>query len=311
MLFEMMDKQKNDDKSSAIVVRQDDVSTGLSVLNLLDEKQLATAEVFLKKVIQSEKFGIKSVQDGLAVLIRAQDLRLPFSTCVEHIHVINGKTGVDVHIIKALLSRAGVTWDCTKDYAPQYQYTDGNTIYLDAQLPEYCVRCRNEKEAEEKTTLDVVGVYPLKWYTDLSGNVYNEFQYSDKCAIAVNKAHAVKLSKEGKFPIIRIPAQPVDYITEYKFTRYQQICGKTIKRTAISHFSLADATTAGLVSRENYQKYGRIMVATRAFTLGARDIADDIIMGCMETTELMQVEGVEVTDEDLAPIEVVGFQSNE
>lgn len=109
----------------------------------------------------SEKGGIKSVADGLAILTRAQDLRLPFSTCVEHIHVINGKTGVDIHIIKALLLRAGVVWECTKDYTPQYQYTDGNNIYNETQLPLYCVKCRTAKEAEEKTNDETIGVYPV------------------------------------------------------------------------------------------------------------------------------------------------------
>ena len=174
-----MDKQTtnvehtNDDKS--LVLSRGNINSGLSVFNLLDEKQLASAELFIKKILQSEKCGLKSVQDGLAVLMRAQDLNLPFSPCIEHIHVINGKTGVDVHIIKALLLRAGVSWECTKDYTPQYQYTDGNNIYLETQLPSYCVKCCNAKEAADKTTDDIVGIYPVKWYRDMKGYVYNEF----------------------------------------------------------------------------------------------------------------------------------------
>lgn len=159
-----MDKQEkvNDSSSSrTLATRHYDSSTNLKVLDLLDEKQLASAEFFLKKYMASEKGGIKSVADGLAILTRAQDLRLPFSTCVEHIHVINGKTGVDIHIIKALLLRAGVVWECTKDYTPQYQYTDGNNIYNETQLPLYCVKCRTAKEAEEKTNDETIGVYPV------------------------------------------------------------------------------------------------------------------------------------------------------
>ena len=63
-----------------VVVRHEEVNSGLRVLNLLDEKQLANAEVFLKKIIATDKGGIKSVNEGLAVLMRAQDLQLPFST---------------------------------------------------------------------------------------------------------------------------------------------------------------------------------------------------------------------------------------
>ena len=288
----------NDADGRALTIRHDEANTGLRVLNLLDEKQLAQAEVFLKKVIPSDQGGIKSVNEGLADLMRAQDLQLPFSTCIEHIHVINGKTGIDVHIIKSLLSRAGVTWECTKDYAPQYQYTDGNTIYIETQLPDYCVKCRTAKEAEDKTTDDVVGVYPVKLYADLKGNIYNEFQVSDKCVVAINKAHATKLASEGKFPIIRIAAQPVDFVTEYKFTRYKMINGKERVSTCTSHFSFTEAQAADLFTKDTYKKYARVLIGHRAFTLGARDIAADALMGCQETSELKIVEGVDLSPSD-------------
>ena len=302
-----MDKQKEQADSSsggrALATRHENNTTSLSVLNLLDEKQLASAEVFLKKFMASKKGGIESVSDGLAILVRAQDLQLPFSTCIEHIHVINGKTGIDIHIIKSLLSRAGVVWECTKDYTPQYQYTDGNTIYLETQLPDYCVKCRTAKEAEDATKDDTVGVYPVQWFTDLKGNVYNEFQISDKCVKAINKAHALKLAQGGQFPIIRIPAQPVDFVTEYKFTRYRVINGENVKSTAISHYSQSEALSAGLFEKDTYKKYPRILVSHRAFTLGARDIASDLLMGCMETTELKIVNGMDISDDDINPIE--------
>ena len=305
-LFEIMDKQEktsNSGNSRTLAVRHNDNTTGLNVLNLLDEKQLASAELFLKKFITSDKGGIKSVPDGLAILTRAQDLQLPFSTCIEHIHVINGKTGVDIHIIKSLLSRAGVVWECTKDYAPQYQYTDGNTIFNETQLPQYCVKCRTAKEAEEKTDGDSVGVYPLKWYTDLKGNLYNEFQVSDKCVFALNKAHALKLVSEGKFPVIRVAAQPIDYVTEYKFTRYKMINGKEHEITAVSHFSFTEAQAAGLFEKDTYKKYPRVLIGHRAFTLGARDIAPDAIMGCSEVTELKIVNGKDLSADDFIDVD--------
>ena len=301
----MVDKQEHDNGSDsrALTIRHDDATTGLKVLNLLDEHQLASAEVFLKKIMASDKGGIKSVQEGLAILMRAQDLQLPFSTCIEHIHVINGKTGVDVHIIKSLLSRAGVTWKCTRDYAPQYQYTDGNTIYNETQLPQYCVKCRTAKEASDATKDDVVGVYPVQWFMDLKGNLYSEFQISDKCVKALNKAHAIKLAGEGKFPVLRVPPQPVDYVTEYEFVRYRMINGKEREVRAVSHFSFTEAQQADLFGKDNYKKYPRIMIAHRAFILGARDIASDILMGVMESSELKIVEGVELAPDDYAEID--------
>ena len=300
-----MDKQlePNDGGNSrALTARHTEPNTGLAVINLLDEKQLAAAEIFLKKFMSSEKGGIKSVADGLSILARAQDLQLPFTTCIEHIHVINGKTGIDVHIIKSLLSRAGVVWKCTKDYTPQYQYTDGNTIYLETQLPDYCVKCRTAKEAIDATKDNAVGVYPVQWFTDLKGNVYNEFQVSEKCVKALNKAHALKLAGEGKFPVIRVPAQPIDYVTEYEFKRYRMINGKEREITAISHYSFSEAQNAELFSKDTYKKYARIMIGHRAFVLGARDIANDLLMGCMETTELKVVENAPITDVEFVEV---------
>ena len=299
-----MDKQLAK-RSETDVISQSDVNTGLKVFNLLDEKQLVAAEMFIKKIISSEKCGLKTVQDGLAVLMRAQDLKLPFSPCIEHIHVINGKTGVDVHIVKALLLRAGVTWDCTKDYTPQYQYTDGNTVYLETQLPSYCVKCRTAKEAADKTTDDIVGVYPVKWYRDLKGNVYNEFQVSAKCEVAINAAHAKKLAGEGKFPIIRVPAQPVDFVTEYKFTRYVYSNGKEREMTAISHFSYSEAQAAELFGKDTYKKYARILIGHRAFTLGARDIGSDLLIGVMESGELKIIEDIDLSPQDYEVIDGV------
>ena len=305
-----MDKleKTNGGNTRALSIEHNDTATGLRVLQLLDDKQLVAAENFIKRVMGSPKSGISNVQEGLAVLMRANDLQLPFSSCLEHIHVINGKTGVDIHIIKSLLSRAGVTWECTKDYAPQYQYTDGNTIYIETQLPQYCVKCRTAKEAEEftKTNKDEqIGVYPVKWYKDLANRIYNEFQVSDKCAVAINKAHAKKLAAEGKFPIIRIPARPIDYVTEYKFTRYKIVNGVERVQTAISHFSLSEAQQAELTDKENYVKYPRIMVSIRAFTLGARDIGSDLLMGVMESGELKIVEDIDLSPQDYEVIDGV------
>ena len=291
-----MDKleKSNGGSAGALSIRHDEAATGLKVFNLLDENQLASAEVFLKKLMTTEKGGIKSVNEGLALIMRAQDLQLPFSSCIEHIHLVSGKTVADIHIIKSLLSRAGVTWECTKDYTPQYQYTDGNTIYLETQLPDYCVKCQTADKAtklSEESNGDKIGVYPVKWYTDLAGKKYNEFQISDKCKVAINPAHAQKIKAEGAFPVIRIPAVPIDYVTEYKFKRFHRIMGKIVEQNAISHFSYSEAVTADFFSKETYKKYARIMIGHRAFTLGARDIASDILMGVLEETESAVIDG--------------------
>ena len=275
-----------------------------NAINLFDEKQLIAAENFLTKVCRSEKGGIKNVNDGLAVLMRAQDLNLPFSTCLEHIHVINGKTGVDIHIIKALLLRAGCTWRCIKDYQPQYEYTDSINVYVDGNFPDYVVRCNSQAEADNKakedTSAEKVYVYPVKWYKDFAGNLYRDYQLNtQKFGIAINKNQMAEITKSGKIAVYRIPAQPIDYITEYEMTR--NVNGKEM--TAIGRFSFNEATQAGMFEKDTYKKYPRILIGHRAFTYAARDIASDVIFGCMETTELKIVSGKELDNIELLEVE--------
>lgn len=291
----------------SVAVRDNFNGNSLSSINLFDNEQLAAATAFLDKIMRSDKGGIKSVNDGLAILMRAKDLNMPFSTAIEHIHVINGKTGVDIHVIKALLLRAGVTWRCINNYSPLYEYTDGINVYIDGKLPDFVKRCKSVKEANEKRigdekngiTNETVYIYPVSWYSDFSGNIYKSYNLTNKFEVAVNRQHADSIIKSGKIPIYRIANQPVDYITKYEFTRI--INGNTV--TAIGEFTYSEAQTAKLFEKDTYAKYPKILISHRAFTYGARDIASDVIMGCMETTELKIISGKELGNIELAEIE--------
>lgn len=281
------------------------IGGAINRLNLFDEKDLIAAENFLTKIMRSEKGGIKNINDGLAVLMRAQDLALPFSTCLEHIHVINGKTGIDIHIVKALLSKAACTWRCIKDYQAQYECTDGINVYCDTQLPAYCIRCVSKKEAETKRQADNnddnVYVWPVKYYSDFNGNKYKDYQLNAKIhKIVSNKNEAVALAQQNMIGIYRIPAIPIDFVTEYEFTRI--IHNKEVK--AVGKFSYTEALAAELFEKDTYKKYVRILISHRAFTYGARDIASDILMGANETTELKIINNVPLSPEDVAYVEL-------
>lgn len=278
------------------------VVNSLSRINLLDENQVARARDIMLQLARSKKGGIASVEDGFAVLMRAQDLNLPFSTCLEHIHVINGKTGVDIHIVKSLLSKAGLTWECTKDYSPLYEYTDGFNVYVEDKLPDYCIKCVNRKDVEAKQAKvengDIIYVYPTLYFKDFNGNIYKSYQWNQNLAVAMNPAHATELAKQGKIPVFRIPNQPVDYVTEYDICRI--VNGKEIH--SIGRFSFNEAQAADMFEKDTYKKYPRILIGHRAFTYAARDIASDILFGVYETTELKIVAGHELNDADVIDI---------
>lgn len=277
-------------------------NNSFAAINLFDKDGIDKATALLTVMMRSEKGGIKSVNDGIAILMRAQDLNLPFTTCIEHIHVINGKTGIDVHIIKALLLKAGVTWEVVDDYTPLYEYTDNINVYIENKLPQHCVKVKSKKEAEAKSKADDddnVYVYPVKYYSDFNGNIYKEYQLNANYALVATKEQAAAIAKTGKCPIYRIASAPVDFKTSYKLTRV--VNGKVM--TVIGHFSYSEALAADLFTKDTYKKYPRIMIGNRAFTYAAREIADDLLMGCMETNELKIVEDVIIEDADFIKIE--------
>lgn len=278
-----------------------------NVLGVFSPEQIAELEVFLTKYIRSDKAGIKSVQDGLAIAMRAKDLRLPFSTCAEHIHVVNGKTGVDVHIAKALLLKGSVSWECIEDYHALYEYTDGFNAYVEDKLPNGCVKVRSAAEAAERIKdnpdSDNIYVYPVKFYKDYNNNVYKDYQLNASFGIAVNQAHAQKIASEKKIPIYRIPAIPVDYVTSYKFTRK---VGDVVM-TAVGRFTYNDAVAAKCFDKTTYQLYPKVMIGHRAWFYGARDCASDLLMGCMSIDELNQVTGSNIP-EDIEVIDITNLQ---
>ena len=277
----------------------------LNTINVLDSEQVAKAEVFLRRMLKSEKSGIKTIEDGLAMIMKAQDLGLPFSSCVEHIHIISGKTGIDIHIIKALLLKAGVTWECLNDYTPQYEYTDGFNVFVENKLPDYAIKCKNSKEAAEKAKVDAtkdlhdnIYVYPVAFYSDFKGNIYKEYQLNSKFAIAANRGEAQVIMQQQKIPIYRVPSIAVDYVTKYKLKR--NLNGKEM--TTIGSFSYTEAVTAEMFKKDTYLKYPKVLIGHRAFTYAARDIASDVIFGCMETSELKIVNGAELDTRDIVDI---------
>lgn len=276
-------------------------------VNFLNESELLAAKSFLGEYIRSSKNGgIATVQDGLAVMIRAKELGLPFTACAEHVHVINGKTGVDIHIIKGLLSRAGCTWKCLKDYQPLYEYTDGINQFVDGELPEYVVKCRSKAEAEEKRAKDenedFMYVYPVRWYADAQGNKYPDYRLNTKqFAIVSNTTQMQQAAANKLIGVWRIPAVPVDYVTEYEITRF--VNGK--ETTSKGRFSFKEAVAADMFSKDTYKKYPRIMIGNRAFTYAARDIGSDLLFGVMETTELKIVNNKDIDAADIVDVEVI------
>lgn len=44
------------------------------------------------------------------------------------------------------------------------------------------------------------------------------------------------------------------------------------------------------------------MISHRAFVYGAREIANDLIMGCLSTEELKTMQGIDLSNEDIIDV---------
>ena len=95
-----------------------------------------------------------------------------------------------------------------------------------------------------------------------------------------------------------------DFVVKYKFTRRQIICGEKVITNSIGQFSYNDAIKAEMFEKDTYKKYPKVMIKARAWTYGARDIASDICMGLLETTELKQIYDSELDKHDIEYAEV-------
>jgi len=92
----------------------------------------------------------------------------------------------------------------------------------------------------------------------------------------------------------------VDRITTFEF--YKKWNGETITNRVSYRWS--EATKAGYTTKDNWQKMPRIMLRTRALTIGARIVAPEAILGLYETSEMADVKGVnyETTEEGVVTI---------
>ena len=58
----------------------------------------------------------------------------------------------------------------------------------------------------------------------------------------------------------------------------------------------------GCFEKDTYKKYPKIMISHRAFVYGAREIANDLIMGCLSTEELKIMQGIDLSNKDIIDI---------
>jgi len=267
--------------NSQVVLRN--AETDVLNLNLTD--RFDDSMVILAKLVSSHKLNkVNSVEQALSMYLKTKELGIPFINGLDHIFEIGGKIGVDIHILRAKVLKAGVIyWELVDDFAPLYKYMDSTSVVAietdDSHLPYGYEVMKGNTEDElkaDRSRIKSVGKIPV-----------------------FKKPNIITLDAEGKLKYI-------DRKTTYKFTRSINI-GKE-EKTLVEYgtFSLHEALDGKLHLKKDgtinvdspWIKYQRNQLEHRPWAFGVRKIADDIVLGLYEISELYDTNKVEYTIED-------------
>lgn len=254
----------------------------LDVLNLNLSADLAGSLELLKKIVSSKRLGDKvtTVEGALSAYIKTRELGLPFISGVEGMFEIGGKSGLNVHAMRALVLRAGVIhWEEVYNFTPLYKYIDSSKQVIAKGVDETCLP----------------DIYEL-----LTGTTVEEQEREYKRITSIGKK--IVLKDIDKVVYSDNGHSIFNYSTKYRFTR-DMPNGKQI--VEYGEFSMAEAFAAGLHLRKDgtinlnsaWLTYTRNALEHRAWSFGARKIADDILFGMLEATELFDVEKIDYTFE--------------
>lgn len=268
-------------KPGNLIIAEDSKLRELLTLKNFDDLPYVHKVDILASLAKDPKTGLKSAQNAVLILEKSKELRIGWANAISHLHFIKDKLGIDIHIIKAILSRpgTGIIVKKIEDHKPIFRYTDGSSFYEgDRMLPDNAL---------------VVNKLPKSDAADYDASI---------CYVVRVPTNVAPANKQPVWQYF-----PIDWRTTYEFTRKKKdIDGSWITVTEIGSFSWLEAVQAKLPvdaageynPNSNWQKYRKLMIATRAYTFGAREIASDLLMGAYETTELFDMNNIKYDAKD-------------
>jgi len=253
---------KTDEVLEATETKQDSVSTSVASVSsntptVLTKSDLATLDyvdfstparmlALGEVLVKSQLVPLKKPEDVFVALQTGRDLGLPFITSVTQIYPINSRPTLGVHIMKGILLKSKILFEKTEDAVTIYEFVKAD---------------ENGKTLMKEVTLKngTKGKIPLE--------ILGKGTLKEQPSSSTKRA--------------------VDTRTTYKFRREVKMrSGKFEMQTAYGSFSISDATQAELMEKEVWKKYWKRMLDARAFSIGAREIGDDLLLGLMTPEEL-------------------------
>lgn len=234
-----------------------------TITDLISFKDISELRAYSDEIAKSKLTPLKTGADVMVAILTGKELGFGSMFSVNNIYPINGRGTLGVHAINAKLLQAGIVVEVLKDFEPCVNFVlkgdDDKPVLID-------------KNTGKEVFRDDKGNAPK----DSVPSIIRE-GFADESP----KSHEIK----GK--------KITNYKTVIKFTRkLKQIDGSYREMVAFGEFSTQEALTADLAGKDNWTKYAKTMVYTRAYTFGARKIADDIIGGLPESTEYADVKNI-------------------
>lgn len=218
-------------------------------------KSMEDILAFASTIVKSKLSPLKTPEDVVAAVLTGKELGIPVMASISNIYPIEGKPSIGIHLISALLLKAGIVTEILRDYEPVFNLAITN-------------------EKDDKTIENI-----------LIGTCFIDEPLKEG-------------TKRGKTVI--------DYKTVVRLTRkVKQPDGTYSTMSVTQSFSYKDAEIAGLLGKANWKNHPKTMVRTRALALGSRLIADDILMGIFETSELADNSNVNYNVTEDAKITII------
>ena len=168
-------------------------------------------------------------------------------TIAKNLQIIQDTIGCNAALQQGLIDRAKIRHQTIEDFAPVYNYIT---------------------DLENGVTLS---------HDEVTNNTKILVYYTPE-TLNSNKAKNIA---EGYIPVLR-NRLPSDFRTKIKFTRVVN----GVEVIEYGTYSFNDAVLAGLSVKDNWKKMPKLMCYARAFSIGSKRIANDVLNGMCLIEEL-------------------------
>lgn len=223
-------------------------------------KDMAEAMVYMQQLanvfIKSKLSPLKKAEDVILAIVTGNQYGFPPLISISNIYPIQGRPAMSTHMIRALILKNKILFNKIYENEPMY-------IYYKAEEIEGKIVAKKVKDAQGK-------------------------EHSVPFKVATIHDQINELVIRGN--------NVVDNITKYEFTRLMQMPdGSWREQKVTSEFKWSDAVKAELHVKDNWKNYPARMLDSKAFNIGAKEIADDILMGIYSISDLADTFGVNYT----------------